>query len=112
MMDPPAPAAHPTVDQRTTKEVTEFKAFELRVTQPKGARRAPDGRPPRQVHLINELFGFELQQDYKEGPYYKDGRYTRDSVRASLCLSVGLCARAHACASASMSAASSARMSL
>ena len=33
-----------------------------------------------QVHFINELFGFELQQDYKEGPYYKDGRYARDSV--------------------------------
>jgi len=35
---------------------------------------------PVEVHLLNELFGFELQQDYQEGPYYKDGRYTRTSV--------------------------------
>mmetsp|Transcript_59281 Transcript_59281/g.157795 ORF Transcript_59281/g.157795 Transcript_59281/m.157795 type:complete len:476 (+) Transcript_59281:47-1474(+) len=39
---------------------------------------------PVEVHLINELFGFELQQDYKEGPYYKNGRYTPTSVWEAL----------------------------
>lgn len=29
-----------------------------------------------QVHVINEVFGFELQQDYKEGPYYRNERGT------------------------------------
>ena len=39
---------------------------------------------PVEVHLINELFGFEIQQDYKEGPYYKNGRYSKRSAWAKL----------------------------
>lgn len=33
------------------------------------------------MHTINELFGFELQQDYKQGPYYRNERGTMVSTR-------------------------------
>lgn len=34
-----------------------------------------------QVHLMNEVFGLELQQDYKEGPYYKNERNVKVCFR-------------------------------
>mmetsp|Transcript_919 Transcript_919/g.1935 ORF Transcript_919/g.1935 Transcript_919/m.1935 type:complete len:444 (+) Transcript_919:67-1398(+) len=33
-----------------------------------------------EVHVINKIFGFEMQQDFKPGPYYKSERYTRGTA--------------------------------
>eukprot|EP00287_Rhodomonas_sp_CCMP768_P017530 CAMPEP_0202813348 /NCGR_PEP_ID=MMETSP1389-20130828/4723_1 /ASSEMBLY_ACC=CAM_ASM_000865 /TAXON_ID=302021 /ORGANISM="Rhodomonas sp., Strain CCMP768" /LENGTH=457 /DNA_ID=CAMNT_0049484911 /DNA_START=58 /DNA_END=1431 /DNA_ORIENTATION=+ len=33
-----------------------------------------------EIHIINKVFGFEMQQDFKPGPYYKSERHTHGTA--------------------------------
>ena len=37
-----------------------------------------------EVHLINDIFGYQLEQDFKPGPYYKNERGVLETALATL----------------------------
>ena len=37
-----------------------------------------------EVHLINDIFGYQLEQDFKPGPYYKNERGVQQTALATL----------------------------